>query len=158
MKGFEHEFGVERRNAETLTGLVKAVDVGLRTEETDHAVAAAKRLQAVEHGLSVMQHRRCGIDGEGLVGHDPWIVPAPALGVVQLKHVVGEDGAELQGVVGWPRPRPSRSRNRNLELAEWAALGLGCGDRLAHREIPRLEYPDSITRLRLPVFLLVVCG
>ena len=64
------------------------------------AVGAAERLQAVENGLAVMQHAGGGVQRERRVRDDARVMPAGARPRIHEEHVVGEDFAELQRVVG----------------------------------------------------------
>ena len=62
----------------------------VEAEEADLAVGAAERLEAVEHLLRVVEHRRRRIERERAIGDDARIEPATLRFPVGERHVVGE--------------------------------------------------------------------
>src|SRR5690606_30389457 len=55
------------------------------------AVDLGVGLEALEELLGVVEDGRCRVERERPVRFEPGVVPAPALGVVDRDHVVGED-------------------------------------------------------------------
>jgi hypothetical protein len=117
VKGFENERGVKLGYAEPLAGTVETLDMRGSAKGPHDIVAAAEGFQAVEHRLAVVQHGGGRIQDEWLVRDDTGIVPAAPLGVVQDEHVVGEDIAELQLVVGRPPLQRLGARHGNWRRA-----------------------------------------
>ena len=91
-----HQRLVDRRDAEPIGAVVHPLAVPVEAEEPDLAVGAAERLEAVEHLLGVVEHRRGGIERKRPVGNDARIEPAALALPVGDRHVIGEGAAEDQ--------------------------------------------------------------
>ena len=70
--------------------VVHPLAVPVEAEEPDLVVGAAERLEAVEHLLGVVEHRRGGVERERPVRNDARIEPAALALPVGDRHVVGE--------------------------------------------------------------------
>jgi hypothetical protein len=94
--------------------------VVVQAECANSAVCSTKRLEAVEHGLRVVQHGGGRLESERLVGNDSGVVP-PAFGLeVHHEDVIREVPAEAQrifrglGLEG--RRFPDRDVERHVAL------------------------------------------
>ena len=85
-----------RGDTHPVAGVDAALGVAVGAEELDVPGGGAVGLQALEQLLGVVEHHGGRVQGEGLIGDNPGIVPAFALGVVHQEHVVGENLAEAQ--------------------------------------------------------------
>ena len=92
--------GIELGDAQVAGGAVQAAGVVGGAEQAYLAVMASERLEAVEDRLAVMQDAGGGIQDERRVGDDARVVPALPFLIVHQEHVVGEDLAERQRVIG----------------------------------------------------------
>ena len=70
-----------------------------RAEQSDGAVLAPKRLEPVEHGLGVMQHRRSRIERERMIRHDARIVPTLAFVIIERENMIGKNRTECKLIV-----------------------------------------------------------
>lgn len=95
---FHAERFVNERDAEPVVGEVEPRHVFLRAEEYDLALRSAVGFHPLENLLAVVQAHGGRIESQGAVGDDPGIVPTLAFVVIHQKHMVGEDGAEAQGI------------------------------------------------------------
>ena len=100
-KGLLHPLLRDRRNGQPFGRAAEPPRMGVRAEEPDLPVRAAKALEPVEHRLAVMQHGGRRAEPEPAHRGDAGIVPAPLGAVLHAEHVVGESGAEARrGVLG----------------------------------------------------------
>ena len=110
-------------DAQAVIGVVGPLGVHVRAEQVGFAVRAAIGLQALEHGLAVVEHHGGGVQLDLLIGHDAGVMPALALGVIHDEHVVGEDVAKAQLRAGGRlRLRGSGSFNADIQHVDRSNL------------------------------------
>ena len=83
-------------DAHAVGGILHPLGVALRAEELNDVVHGAVSLHALEKLLSVVEDHSGRVHGDGRVGHDAGVVPAPAVGIVHQEHMVRKDLAEAQ--------------------------------------------------------------
>ena len=86
----------KRRHAHALSAAGKAFKIGAGAEEVEAALRRAVALEALKDLLSIVQHLAGRVQRKVAVRHDAGVVPALAVGVVDHKHMVGEDVAKAQ--------------------------------------------------------------
>ena len=85
------------RQAKTLGRVVQPADILHRAEQLHGAVGTAICLQSLENLGAVMEHRGCGMEGDGCKRNDSGIVPALLRIVVHHKHMIGKNLTEAKG-------------------------------------------------------------
>jgi hypothetical protein len=72
----------------------------LGAKEPDLVRGGTEGLQAIEDRLPVVQDDRRGLQRKRTIGLDAGVIPANVGGIIDQQHVVGEDLAEPQLVIG----------------------------------------------------------
>ena len=92
--GTDLEFRIQLGHAHPLCAPVHPVGVLQRAEHLQAAVLAAVGLETFKNFLAVVEHGGGGVNGQGAIGLNAGVVPAPAFGVLYQEHVVGKQLAE----------------------------------------------------------------
>jgi hypothetical protein len=93
-KPIQAQIDIQLRDAHALGGLVHPQKIVAGAKQLQRAIRGTVTLQAFKDRLSVMEHHRSGIHGQGAVGNNSGVMPAAPRGIIDQKHMISKDPAK----------------------------------------------------------------